>query len=163
MAIPFPLHLLLLSFFVTRVSVMRASMNRVFLQSFLSGTQPGKFIPDAAQPIMATLISFIYDAASLQRQAQWFKGLVHSRFTSNNINMHEKMCAKRLTRARSSSIQRSCTRATSDDNARAARQCRKLHPGIGASNQAGCEYVSLIMENGRGRIGKRALRRICGA
>lgn len=35
----------------------------------------------------------------------------------------------------------------SDDNARAARQCRKLHSAIGASNQAGCEYVNLIMEN----------------
>jgi len=51
--------------FLPFLPLMRAPMNRVFLQSFLPGTQPGKFIPGAAQSIMATLISFIYDAALL--------------------------------------------------------------------------------------------------
>lgn len=37
--------------------------------------------------------------------------------------------------------------------AQRARQCRRLHLGIGAFNQAECEYVNLIIANGKGREG----------
>jgi len=42
----------------------------MFLELYLFGAVEGKFIPSAAQSIMAALISFIYGVAPSQAQAQ---------------------------------------------------------------------------------------------